>query len=1269
MEIFSLKSAKPTPTFHVVSKAYARQGEIRARIEQFFEGWRKLVEGINTNESEENSKNLIRDFLKDVWYQHYYVNTKERADLVIHKEEKASSPVGVIFETKRPQNKAEFPTQKGDEHNLNCKALYELLYYYLKFHAGAEKQVCNLVITNGYQWYFFDESDWAELILSNKKLRSDFEYYEKHKSSEAFYIEVAKPFFEGINVALPFAFVDLLALSKQFEGKEIEDIPLKSQREITLIYKLFSPQHLLKQTFQNTSNQLDNGFYRELLHILGLTEVLDKENQRTIITRLPVGERHIGSLLENTIRRLEAEHLIDNVGDDYGKEREDKLFNIAIELVITWLNRILFLKLLEAQLVQYHQGLGGPSFNFLSPDRIEDYDQLNDLFFHILAIKHEDRKPDQAEWSHIPYLNSSLFETTDLEKKTLRISNLFNLQHLPLFAGTVLKDDSGRRLVAPNGLQSLKYLLRFLDAYNFASEGVGDIQNQNKSLISAKVLGLFFEKINGYKDGSIYTPGYITEYMCRVSIRELILNKFNEQFPEINASTWDELRNWADKSTHRNEIRNKANSLINELKICDPAVGSGHFLVSALNEIIACKAELGILGDAERTVAVNIEVSEDELIITNKYGEIIQYKANSIREELRIQKILFKEKQTLIENCLFGVDINPNSVKICRLRLWIELLKNAYYEQGRLQTLPNIDINIKEGNSLIYRFGVNAEALNGNYKSNIQTYRVLVNAYKKVTDKNAKNEIVAEISNIVKNLREPLAKTDSRLTKRKNLENELYNLSLPKFLEEKLNPKQQAEQNKKITVLSERIKAINEELLYETHAVAYRKAFEWRFAFPEVLDEDGNFIGFDLVVGNPPYIRQEELGDLKKALEKKYEVFTPTADIYQYFFELGLNLCRPNGQMNFIVANKWMLASYGEQLRRYLANRKVMELVDFGDLPVFDSATTYPCIVRVKPVIPEDDHEIAVNRVRTLAHKKELFNFLTLTRTYTVQSKLKLEGWNLSSPKVQAVLEKIKAAGTPLGEFVGDKIFRGVLTGYNEAFVIDQETKDKIIALDPKSAEVIKPFLAGRDIKRYKKPEANKYLLFFPKGITKQNNGNENWLAEAYPVVAAHLENFKRRATKRSDQGDYWWELRACDYYDAFEGPKIIYPNILKNPEFTFDVNGLYANAKCYVIDSTDFSLIAILNSRVTSFLFDQLLPRLRGDYFEPRSNIFSKFPIPKMDKKTKGILIQIVESVFEAQSQNQDTSALEAEIDQIVFSLYGLTEADVAIIEEQLAL
>ncbi|MDZ7777872.1 MAG: hypothetical protein U5L09_20785 [Bacteroidales bacterium] len=302
---------------------------------------------------------------------------------------------------------------------------------------------------------------------------------------------------------------------------------------------------------------------------------------------------YTGTILEDAIIQLDSLDKISRLErpSQFGNTQQEKLFNVGLELSITWINRILFLKLMEAQLITYHNssrdiGEGDKSYSFLNLEKIKNYDDLNSLFFQVLARKYDERNQDVIKvFEKVPYLNSSLFEPTEIEQETIFISNLRDDKTIPVISSTVLKNEQGKKRTG--SLTTLQYLFEFLNAYDFSSEGSEEIQEENKSLINASVLGLIFEKINGYKDGSFFTPGFITMYMCRETIRKAVVQKFNET------------KNWKckdlDELYNKIEDAKEANEIVNSLKICDPAVGSGHFLVSALNEMIAVKNDLKIL--------------------------------------------------------------------------------------------------------------------------------------------------------------------------------------------------------------------------------------------------------------------------------------------------------------------------------------------------------------------------------------------------------------------------------------------------------------------------------------------------------------------------------------------------------------------------------------------------------------------------------------------------------------------------------------------------
>ena len=535
------------------------------------------------------------------------------------------------------------------------------------------------------------------------------------------------------------------------------------------MFKILSPTHLLKLATPNDSNSLNEKFYRELLHIIGLEEV--KEGGRNIIRRKKEN-RNTASLFESTIEALNTEDVLHHLPDQsiYGANKDERIFNISLELCITWINRILFLKLLEGQLITYHQG--DKDYRFLNTSTINDFDELFKLFHKVLAVNLKERtEAIKTKYSRVPYLNSSLFEISELEDQTIKINSLDNGGQLEIIGTTILKDIKKKAASLP----TLDYLFQFLDAYDFASEGTEDVQEDNKTIINASVLGKVFEKINGYKDGSIFTPAFITMYMCKQSIRLAVIEKFNQE------KKWDVVQ--FEELYNRINDKKEANEIINSLKICDPAVGSGHFLVSTLNELIAIKSELGVLMDEKgKTLRdYEIEIINDELIITDENSNIFAYNPKN-KESNRIQKTLFHEKQTIIENCLFGVDINPNSVKICRLRLWIELLKNAYYKEEtnylELETLPNIDINIKCGNSLLSRFTFDSDLSKAlkSIKYDVKAYRGFVNDYKNEKSRDVKRGLQKIIDTIKNDFRTEIGNNDPKQIRLRKLSGDLYNL-------------------------------------------------------------------------------------------------------------------------------------------------------------------------------------------------------------------------------------------------------------------------------------------------------------------------------------------------------------------------------------------------------------------------------------------------------------------------------------------------------------
>lgn len=1255
-----------------LNKAFLKIKPNRTGIELFKQNLILLLDSIKEKESEEFHKNLISDFLKNTYYSpNHFINTKGRNDLVIHTGKEAKSNVGVIIEAKSPSNKAEMLSQK----NLNSKALQELVLYFLRERITHKNlEVKNLVATNVNEWYIFDAQLFDKLFAQNKSFVKQFQDFEEGKLSgsntDFFYKEIAKPYIETILDKLEYTFFDLATYDKILRNSDKQD-----DTKLIVLYKLLSPEHLLKLSFANDSNSLDKNFYNELLHLIGLTET--KEGGKKLIERPQAGQRHSGSLLENVINQLDSLDKLSRLTNvkQYGDTHEERLFTVGLELCITWVNRILFLKLLEAQLISYHKG--DKSYAFLHQEKLHDYDNLNALFFMVLAKKPEERNERvKTLFAKVPYLNSSLFEPTDLEHQTLFISGLEDDIPLPLLSGTVIKDANGKKLTGTH--KAIDYFFDFLDAYDFASEGSEDIQEDNKTLINASVLGLIFEKINGYKDGSFYTPSFITMYMCKETIRRAVVQKFNET-KGWNCEDFDALYN-------KIEDTKEANAIINSVKICDPAVGSGHFLVSALNEMIAIKHDLKVLTDREgkRLKEYQVDIINDELIVTDEDGVPFAYNPKS-KESQRLQETLFHEKQTIIENCLFGVDINPNSVKICRLRLWIELLKNAYYKEDReksqeareLETLPNIDINIKCGNSLIARFGLDADLKEALKKSNksIADYKNAVKIYHNASSKEEKKAMEEFILSVKQNFSSEIRLNDPLRTKLQKLSSELYHRFTGTFLfepetpygksEKELEKKRKAEKEK----LEKEIDKIEQHFEEVKNNKIYENAFEWRFEFPEVLNDEGDFVGFDVVIGNPPYVGLQSIKNESESLSKiGYKTFDKTGDLYVLFCERGNQILKSNGDLSYIIPNKWMNAGYGKMMRKYLLEEtNPVTIIDFEKVLVFDEAVVFVCILSY--IKQKNRNNI---KAVTINDKSEMINFENVFIDKCIKlTNLNERSWQIVPDEMNLINSKIESRGTSLVNWNGISFNRGITTGLNEVFIIDKSKADYLISKDSKSKEIIKPLLRGRDIKRYLYKHQELFLINTYNGENNPEKGKERLnrinVEKDYPAIYDYMLEFKDDLIKRDDKGDHWTNLRNCAFEKEFVGEKIIWLEISDRGNFTIDSDGMYLNNSAYFISGHSLKyLVAVLNSKLCDFYFFQKTAVIAGGRKRYTKQYVEQNPIPIIDEKQQQPFIEKVDQILSLKKENPeaDTTALEREIDFMVYELYGLSDEEIGIVE-----
>jgi len=1257
-----------------ISAIYRKHNITESHYKNFCDKLAELQQKLNVHETEEHGKVPLRDFLKNTFYADLEINTKGDIDYAIFNGNTDKAPVAVLIEMKKLSEQKDMPTSE----NLGAKSFYQSVLYYLRERIDAQNNdLKHIVITNLQQWFVFDAMQYEKHFFTNTKLVREYnDWSTKQKTSSStdlFYREIVPKY---LPESIEFTYFSLA----DFDTTRPFDV-LKEDKLLTALYKFFSPSHLLKRPFANDSNSLNKPFYYELLYILGLEE--RKEGGKKLIGRPAEGQRITGSMMENTITTLETRGRMEKLSDayKYGDTPEEQMEAVALELNITWLNRILFLKLLEAQLLKYHNG--NSQYHFLSYDKIREYDMLEELFFDVLAIREHDRNSyAQANYGFIPYLNSSLFEQTALESNVVSMSMLKDRYKIPLYKNTVLRDGEKR---AEGEMPILQYLFAFLEAYDFASEGTEEVQKQSKELINASVLGLIFEKINGYKEGSFFTPGFITEYMSRETIRRTVVQKFkNEENNQIE--DFEELKAYCHKFFKPADIL-RFNKIINSVKIVDPAVGSGHFLVSSLNELLAIKSELGLLADAKgMPLDYGVRVENDELVVIHlTKNHLFEYhldaQGKTIPELQTVQETLFNEKRYIIENCLFGVDINPNSVHITHLRLWIELLKNAYYMipdttlSGvktltglKLQTLPNIDINIKTGNSLISRFTLDTDirkALRGT-KWNLSMYLTAVNAYKEVSDKKSKDQIRQLIDDIKRNFRTVLSQNHPKYSKLAKLKRQFYDLFSGNMLfeDETQYGGNKTERQKQREQMEQEIAQLETELEEIKSNKLYYNAFEWRFEFPEVLHpETGEYLGFDVVIGNPPYVQLQSMKELsKKYAAIGYTTFTSTGDLYALFYERGLQVLKQDGLLAFISGSAWMRANYGANLRKFfLNNTHVLQLIDLSDTHVFDSATVLTSIL----IFRKTNHRGATAAIRfTKKDQEKLSQLAEIFRNEHIQVAQFLEtSWIIENSN--GIKQKVEQQGVKLVDW-DIEINRGILTGFNEAFIIDRATRDRLIAEDPKSAEILKPLLRGRDIKKYAYDFQDKWLVNTHNGVKKLNIPIID--VRNYPAIKKHLENYWQDIERRTDQGDSPYNLRNCAYIKEFESPKIIYSELTKFLYFTFDSNYNYVDKTAFICTGRNlYFLVCFLNSKVFKYCFADNFSEIQGNTRVLSKIIFEQIPVKQIPEEAEAPFKEKVEAILSAKKANPqaDTSALEAEIDQMVYALYGLSPAEIQMIEQ----
>lgn len=1052
---------------------YRKKQIMQNEFDIFSKALMQYLERLESSQSENEDylvANALSPFLTMLNFK-THIKTKQKGkseiDLSISKDE-FSKDLEVLIEAKKPNSK-EFITHT----KVNSKALHETILYYFR-NREYSFSLKFIIITDFYKFYIFKISEFEELFYKNPSFKKLFEEFCNPNSlfkgnTEEFYKEVAK-LIENSKENLKGFLIDLTFL---------KDKQKSNFKNLASIYKTFHRDFLLSEFNPNDANSLNNAFYKELLYILGLCE--SKQNSKLIIAKSEESKEEQGTFYTAINSKLKEEN-----------------FETILKLLILWLNRILFLKLIESNLVRFNDD---KNLKFLNFKKIPDFDKLSELFFEVLAKEKSTRK--KSEFAYLPYLNSSLFEKQSIEN-TLEISSLSNDLKLFYYKNTVLKDDKCKAKKGQVGL--LEYLFEFLDSFDFGSDDEQSEILSQKELISSSVLGNVFEKLNGYKEGSFYTPSFITSYMCKESIAKVVLDKFNAQF-DLDAKDISELR-----KSLRKEDKKAQKELLNSIKICDPAVGSGHFLVSALNVMLSIYDELNLFDEE-----FYLEVQNDEILITNHKGEFIEYKRPKTPKDKAhlIQQELFHTKKDIIENNLFGVDINPNSCEITKLRLWIELLKHSFYQSfddgnyHDLKTLPNIDINIKCGNSLVSYFETGKSLSHyPNIKERMGKYKRIVKDYKEgfYTDKSHINQEIKNLKISFKNF--CFADKFKKEMKSFNDKCEKYSKKYGNFLAvDDENLKFFVSANLTLFDFDEKEATKEFANLKKEYDNIFNlesnHPFEWRFEFPEILDDDGNFKGFDLIIGNPPYIKENDNKDLFTNT-KKLRTYQGKMDIWYHFVGRGFDILKNNGYLAFIATNNWVTNSGAKKLRNIvLEESQILSLVDFSSFMVFDSASIQTMIMQFQKIKPPKNYEFHFAKITTQTPiYEDVINLLKNEKTQNNEilsinltpKKFIDKTLNFTKSDYEELFNKIQKYGKFYLE--ESEVAQGIVPAIDEAFVI----KDKNVFSKNEQC-FIKEYYTGLSGKFYSS-FTDKYLIYL-------SNKNYSGNLDDLPNLKQHFQKYK----------------------------------------------------------------------------------------------------------------------------------------------------------------
>lgn len=892
----------------------------------------------------------------------------------------------------------------------------------------------------------------------------------------------------------------------------------------------------------------------------------------------------------------------------------------------------------------------------------------------------------------IPFLNGGLFECLDRDLTDKDFQRNPELKELAVKEGTgwVLRVDGfSRRAEAqaqvPNKLffdgtpdanlnkefetkgkkYPVKGLLEIFGAYKFTVDENTPLDEE--VALDPELLGKVFENLlASYNEdtkttarkqsGSFYTPREVVDYMVDEALvayfqRHLLpsppgkgIEGEGEAADTITATRLRRLLSLGDNGHDFNAAETKTLiRAVEQLKVLDPACGSGAFPMGALQKLFRLLRKLD--PDNRLWAAQNRQPYVDRVDGARRIASPSQREEEVSQAEAALEKFDremadpayadYTRKLYLIEKCIYGVDIQPIAVQIAKLRFFIALIVSQpirpQQDNCGITALPNLETKIVAANTLftIPRHGRQASLLDD--------------------PEIAKKEEALRQANAAYFAAPNFRRKKERKAKVYQLHDELCDLLQKGGL---VKPDD-----------AERMARFDP---FDQNRNADFFDVEWMFALHRA--KDGSEGVFDAVIGNPPYVRQEEIKHLKPRLKAEYECATGTADLYVYFYERSVKLLAPGGVISFITSNKWYRAKYGEGLRLFLRNHtRILNLIDFGDAPVF-TAIAYPTILiagrRAEPLM----HPPASDSMRVMnwnpADAVETFSSLFAEQSFPLeQSTLTKEGWQLEPPLKRRLLERIRAAAIPLEKWCNGQLYYGIKTGFNEAFVINGPTRAALIQKEPKAAQIIKPLLRGRDVKRWKVEPEDYWLIFIPWHFPLQEGTSisgasleaEKAFKAGYPAVYEHLHKYKGKLSAR-DKAETgiryeWYALaRYREYWREFEKTKIVFPAIQNGVSYAPDLAGYFGNDKTNIIVTEDWQyLLGVLNSSFSWWLTQQTFSGKQGGFFEFKPMYVSRLPIPNADLKQK----KMIESAVVAVLATVEVPRFEQLINAFVYELF----------------